>query len=361
MRVTSRLVSLHRSFITEGGVTLQRPVVAYEEYGDPSAPVVLIAHGGLSSHHAAGRYAKDDPAPGWWDGVIGPGRAFDTSRYRILSINALGGMYGTLSPRSIDPETNARYGPRFPPITLVDIAQLAHAFIEELEIDRLHVVAGPSMGSLVALQLAALHPELVGAVIAVATAGRMPPSGMAMHHLICNAILMDPQFRDGWYDDGQPLVGLRWAAQAMRIYYTHERTFRHVVCAEISDGPDAQAKRSEAVRRHLVGSPELDLRDRDPNCLLATLRAINTYDLGRDSTSFEEGVARIRCPTLLMNIDTDGEFPPELAYELASILNARRPGQAQTRAIWSDWGHLGCVREFVQLNEHIAPFLRGLE
>lgn len=359
MRVTSRQLFLPRPFVTEHGAVLRDPVVAYEEYGC-EGPVILIAHGGLSSHHAAGRYTDSDPAPGWWDGLIGPGLALDTNRYRILSANALGGMFGTTSPRTIDPDLRGRYGPRFPPITMVDIARFARAFVAQLGIHRLHLVAGPSMGSLVALQLAALYPELVGGVVAVATAGRMPPSGMAMHHLICNAISMDPEFQDGWYDEARPLPALRWVAQMMRIYYTHDRAFRRLAWEPIPDGPDAQRQRSEAVRQFLVGSPDLDTRDRDPNCLIATLRAINTYDLGRDSSTYEEGVARISCPTLLLNIDTDGEFQPEWAHEVASILNARRPGQARSQVLESDWGHLGCVRELAQLNEHIHTFLRGL-
>lgn len=359
MRVTSRQIVLSRPFITERGARLHQPEVAFEEYGRASGPVILIAHGGLSNHHAAGRYGDEDPAPGWWDGLIGPGLAFDTDRYRIVSANALGGMFGTTSPRTTDPATHERYGPRFPDITLVDIARFARAFLDELGIEMIHVVAGPSMGSLVALQMAALYPEDVGAVVAVATAGRMPPSGMAMHHLICNALSMDPQFRDGWYDESRPLPAMRWVAQMMRVYYTHDRAFHRIACAPVADGPDAQQQRSEAVRRFLVGNFELDARDRDPNCLIATLRAINSYDLGRHSANYEAGVARIRCPALLMNIDSDGEFPPEHADEVAAILNARRPGQASAHVLRSDWGHLGCVRELAQINEHIVSFLRG--
>lgn len=357
MLVSKKTLKLSQPFTTGSGVVLKAPEVTYEVYGKPNAPVIYIAHGGLSDQHAAGRYNESDPAPGWWDGLIGPGKAFDTDRYRVICANALGGMFGTTSACSINPDTGHRYGPLFPTLTLIDMVRFHKAFLDELGVERIEVMAGPSMGSLHSLQMAALYPDFVGAVVAVATAGRMPPSGMAMHHLMMNFIKMDPDFQGGWYDTSKPLLALKYIHQTMRIYYTHEKLLKQVCWDPIPEGPQSQDLRARAVNGYLSGTPDLDVKGRDPNCYLTLLTAINSYDLGRDAESYEAGVRRIRCPVLLMNIDTDCEFDISWAQEVADILNAVRPGQARVELLRSPWGHLGCVRETAQMSGHVKEFL----
>ena len=360
MLVEKQFKELDEPFVTEGGAVLRKPVVAYEEYGNPDGPVILLCHGGLSDQHAAGRYAESDPAPGWWDPLVGPGRVIDTDRFRILAANSLGSMAGTTSPRTVNPDTGCRYGPLFPKITLIDTARFHRAFLEAMAVDRLHLMAGPSMGSLQSLQMAALCPDFVGGVVSVATAGRMTPSGMAMHHFMSNAIKMDPQFQGGWYDVDRPLLALKYIHQVMRIYYTHEDIIKQATWDAVPEGPDSQDRRAQAVNQFLSATPDVDVLNRDPNCYVTLLDAINTYDLGRDCESFEAGVRRITCPVLLMNIDTDCEFQPRWAREVFDVLEAARPGQATLEVLRSPWGHLGCIKEFDQMAEHMGAFLKRL-
>lgn len=357
MLVEKKTLQLSQPYTTGNGCVLKQPQVVYEEYGLAEGPVIYIAHGGLSDAHAAGRYSDSDPLPGWWDALIGPGKPFDTDRYRVICANSLGNMGGSTSPASINPDTGCRYGPLFPQITLIDMVRFHKAFLEELGVERLEVMAGPSMGSLQSLQMAALYPDFVGAVVAVATAGRMPPSGLAMHHLMMNFIKMDPEFQGGWYDTAKPLLALKYIHQTMRIYYTHEKIIKRLAWDPVPEGPDAQDVRARAVNAYLASTPDLDVRGRDPNCYLALLSAINSYDLGRDAASFAEGVRRIRCPVLMMNIDTDCEFDVVWAEEVAAILNEANPGQARVELLRSPWGHLGCVREGEQMSAHIRGFL----
>lgn len=361
MIVEKQKLKLSQPFTTESGAVLNAPEVVYEEYGNPNGPVIYIAHGGLSDQHAAGRYSDSDPAPGWWDDLIGPGKVFDTERYRIICSNSLGGMAGTTSARSANPATGHRYGPLFPRITLIDMVRFHKAFLDELGVDSLHLMAGPSMGSLHSLQMAALYPGFVGGVISVATAGRMTPSGMAMHHFMMNAIKMDPDFQGGWYDPSRPLLALKYVHQVMKIYYTHEKIIKMLAWDTVPEGPNSQDTRSAAVNAFIAGTPDIDTRDRDPNCYITLLEAINSYDLGRDAESYEAGVRRIRCPVLLMNVDTDGEFDIAWAEEVAEILNAANAGQAEVVELKSPWGHLGCVREGAQMAEAIAHFLPRLD
>jgi homoserine O-acetyltransferase len=357
MIVKSQTLKLAESFITENGGVIQEAVVAYEAYGQEGLPTILITHGGLSSHHAAGRYAPQDPLPGFWDDIIGPGKAIDTQQYRVLSANSLGSMYGSASPLTTNPATGKPYGPEFPAITLIDMVRFQKAFLGQMGVSHLAMIAGPSMGSLQALQMAALYPDYVDSVISVATAGRMTPSGMCIHHFMINAIEMDPAFNNGWYEIGTPKLALHLIQQVARIYYTHERFVKERYWDSVPEGRDSQTKRSLNARDYLLNGVEEQIKGRDPNCYIRVLNAINSYDLGRDVADYNEGVQRIKCPVLLINISTDAEFPPYWAEELAEILNRKNPGQAQVKIIDSIWGHMGCVQEGPTIAKHIRDFL----
>jgi homoserine O-acetyltransferase len=358
MLVEKKKAKLATPFMTESGFVIAQPQVAYEEYGTATGPVILLCHGGLSSHHAAGKHSSKDTQDGWWDALVGSGKVFDTNRYRILSINALGSMFGSSSAAEIDPATGRRYGPTFPGITVRDQVHFIKAFLDHMAIEHLHLMAGPSMGSLHTLQMAALYPDVVGAAIVVATAGRMTASGMAMHHFMINAIKGDPDFADGWYDPTKQLFGVKMIWQVMRIYYTSEKIFRIKCFDPISHKENAQRMRNDATRRFLMLGQENAIAEYDPNALITLTDCVNTHDLGDHFATYEEGVRRIRCPILLMNIDNDQEFPPECAQELTGILNAARPGQATMHVIESAWGHLACVLESEQLSHHIGAWMK---
>lgn len=360
MFVEKKILHLQQPFVTESGVALKRPAVAYEDYGPEDAPVILVAHGAFSDQHAAGRYDDGDDTLGWWHGLIGPGKALDTERYRVICLNSLGSMYGSTGPASMDPDTGCRYGPHFPAITLVDTVRFQRAALDALGVDELHLVAGPAMGALQGLQMAALYPELVGGVIAVAAAGRLPPGGIAMHQFMINLLRMDPAFQGGWYDASRPLLAMKTLHQFMRLAYAHEDLLKTGIWDAVHDGPHAQEERTRLIARYLDATLDYDVPVRDPNCYITLMQALNSYDLGRDTDSYEAGVLRIQCPVLLMNIDTDSEFKLHWAEELADILNTRTPGQAKVGVIDSPWGHWGALKEFEQMEDSFRRFMQTL-
>lgn len=357
MLVEKKLLLLPQTFVTEGGTSLVSAPVAYEEYGNPAGPVILICHGGLSSHHCAGRYSEKDPAPGWWDGVVGPDQPFDTQRFRIISMNALGGMYGTCSPMTIDPKTGCRYGPLFPSITMRDQVRFIAAFLDALGISKLWCMAGPSMGALQTLNFAAMYPERIERAVAVATAARMTASGMAMHHLMMNAFRADPGFQAGWYTPGVPLGAAKIIAQIIKLYYLSEKLYKTLCADTVPHGPGAQLQRSRNTNAFINAGLDTSVANYDANAFITTLTAINTHDLADGHATVEEGICRIQCPVLLVNIDSDHEFPPYAAEEVADILNAAHPGQATLRVMTSMWGHIGCIREMEQLGTCLREWL----
>lgn len=362
MLVHKQTLNLANNFVTEGGYVLKKPVVAYEDYGVKSGPVIFFAHGGLSNQHAAGKYSEDDNVPGYWDEIIGDGKVIDTRRFRVLSTNALGSMFGTTGPLTINPDTGEKYGPDFPPITMVDMVKFQKAFLDELGITELYMMCGVSMGSMHTLQMGALYPEFVKGLFPVATAGRMTAEGMCMHHLIIHLLRSDPEFNGGRYQDGTAKLNLGLVHAVMRIYYTNERIIRKLCWEPVADNAaDAQQKRAELCRQYIVGGNDSWDGSRDPNSYISVVDAINTFDLGQGATNYEDGVRRIKCPIYLVNITTDSEFPPHCAAELADILNAVRPGQAEVAIVDSNWGHLGCIHETKQIAYHLQKFINRLD
>src|SRR5688572_12475431 len=190
--------------------------VAYETYGT-RAPgrdnVILVCHALSGDAHAAG-IAKTPPNEstrdgfgaqdrdqgvtkglGWWDGMIGPGKAFDTDRYFVVSTNLLGGCRGTTGPSSENPATGQPYGPDFPVITVADMVRTQRAFLDELGIRRLAAVAGGSLGGMQAFEWSILYPDQVDAVVAIASTHALRAQGVAWNAIARNAIMADPDWQ----------------------------------------------------------------------------------------------------------------------------------------------------------------------
>jgi len=359
MIVKKNIVVLSKPFRTESGFVIKKPEVCFEEYSN-KGPVVIITHGGLSSQHAAGRYTDNQmEEPGFWDGLIGEGKAIDTNKYRVISVNSLGSMYGSTSPISIDPDTGKPYGPNFPFITMVDMVNFYKAFLDEIGIKEVFLIAGPSMGSMHALLMGALYLDFIKNIISIATAGRITPGAMAIHEFIISTIKKDPDFDNGnyIYKGKKPTLVLRIIHEMARIYYTHEETLKKIW--EMPETEDVQKKRAEAIRNYLTFMIDKQVEDKDPNCYISLLNAINTYNLGTNlfKGSYEEGVKRIKANVLVMNIETDSEFPPYWGKEVVDILNSKRKGQATFFSVPSIWGHIGCLKETEFLGNKIKEFL----
>lgn len=356
--VEKKILNLKQNFVTENGFALQSPQVAYEEYGNPDGPVIFITHGGLQDFHAAGKYSGTDPNPGPWDHIIGEHKAIDTLTYRVISANSLGSMFGTTSPLTLNPQTKKPYGADFPKITLIDMAKFYKLFLEEMGIKKLFLIAGPSMGSLQALQMASLFPDFVGGVISVATAGRLPAGGYAIHNIIINAIVSDPEFKNGRYEKGQVKNALRIIHQFGRVYYTHSELLKKSFWDGVPESNESYQIKEANIQNYLTAGLEEQVQENDPNCYVTLLKAINTYSLARGAESYEAGIQKIKCPVLLISLKTDAEFPPEYAHEVSDILNKKRPGQAKVIELDSMWGHIGCLKESAKIALHASDFIK---
>src|SRR5690348_7024403 len=225
--------------------------VAYETYGSLSPRrdnVILVCHALSGDAHAAG-IAKRPPEEstrdgfgaedrdgasrkglGWWDGMIGPGKAFDTDTFFVVSTNLLGGCRGTTGPSSADPATGRPYGPDFPVITIADMVRTERAFLDALGIERLAAVAGGSLGGMQAFEWAILFPDQVDAVVAIASTHALHPQGVARNASARNSILGDPAWQGGrYYGTGRaPEAGMGVARMVGHITYLSAQALRQV-------------------------------------------------------------------------------------------------------------------------------------
>ena len=211
--------------VLESGEKLGPITVAYETYGQlnkQKSNAILILHALTGDAHAAG-FRKGDEKPGWWDDMIGPGKAFDTDRYFVICSNVLGGCRGTTGPASINPKSGKRYGADFPVIGISDMVKVQKGLIDHLKVNQLLSVAGGSMGGMQALEWVASYPDRLKSAIIVATAPKHSPQQIAFNEVGRQAIMADPHWEDGnYYDRHLPAKGLSVARMIGHITFMSE-------------------------------------------------------------------------------------------------------------------------------------------
>jgi len=338
----------------ELGGRLEAVTVAYRTWGRLNAAgdnAVLVLHALTGDSLAAG-------PGGWWEPLIGPGRALDTDHAFVICANILGGCQGTTGPASDDPLTGRPYGMRFPLITISDIVNTQRALVERLGVRKL-VAIGGSIGGFQALEWATRHPELVSAVAPVAATGALDAQGVAMNEIGRRAIMADPDWRGGSYaaEGVFPSRGLAIARMVGMVTYHSKESM------------DLRFGRNPATRPVLYPSfgPTFDVEGYlhyhgdaltkrfDANSYLYLTRAMDLYDVGRDGGEVA-WLSRIDAPVLLVGIRSDWLFPPTAIRALGDRL--RRLGKdVEYHELDSPHGHDAFLKEWEPLTEVIGPFV----
>ena len=354
---------LLKHYETVGGQTLQNVRIGYESYGTLNPEknnAILITHYFSGSSHAAGKYKPTDPAPGYWDSIIGPGKPFDTTQYFIISSDTLVNINPkdpniiTTGPLSINPKTKKPYGPSFPVVTFRDFVRVQKALLDSLGVSRLVAVAGPSGGSLQALQWGAEFPDFVDRVIAVISPGlSMPPHTILVLNTWASPILKDPQWKKGLYKKGQePIVGLSEALKSVTTWATDfawaEENFGRNA-ADPKKSPADSLQNSFLIESKLKQSSEAKTEYTDANSFLYLVRANQLFNL-------EDEVSKMKSPVLFISVKTDLLFPPDLALKAAKTLNSAG-GRASVKVIDGPGGHLYGLSGIADASSEIRQFL----
>lgn len=343
--------------VLDGGTRLAPVTVAYETYGrlnDRRDNAVLVCHALTGSAHLS-RHHPGDPHRGWWEEMVGAGRALDTHEFFVLCSNVLGGCYGTTGPTSLDPGTGGPYGRRFPTVTIRDMVRAQRQLVDHLGIRRFHAVIGGSMGGMQALEWAIMYPELVASIIPISACGRLSAQGIAFNHVQRLAITQDPGWRGGdYYDKEGPQAGLALARMIGTITYKSDQCWNQRFARErCRDG-------SFAIEDYLARHGQRLIARFDANTYLYLSKAMDLHDVGSGRGDYATAVQSIRCPVLSVGVSSDFLFPVYQQRELVRLLH-RASHPAYYAEIQSTLGHDGFLVETAQLAPLIRSFLSGSE
>ena len=380
----TQLVDLPAPLPLDCGRSLEYVRIAYETYGQLSSNkdnVVLVCHALSGDAHAAG-WSDDPTAPsavdgfgaddrgirprgglGWWDGMIGPGKAFDTDRYYVICTNLIGSCRGSTGPSSINPATGVPYGLDFPVITVGDMVRAEKRALEAFGIHSLLAIGGGSLGGMQALEWAVAYPDAVRGCISIASTARLGSQGVAWNAIARNAIMADPSWQGGYYygTGREPIAGIGVARMVGHVTYLSAESMREKFARRLQDRDAYSFTLTEpdfAVESYLRHQANSFAGRFDANSYLYISRALTYFDLARDhgGGSLERALAGVRAQYLLLSFSSDWLYPPRDAYELEAALVANRKAVAH-HEIQASYGHDSFLLEERRQAPMIAAFL----
>ena len=310
------------------GGSLPEVTLAYESWGELSAAAdnaILIFTGLSPSAHAAS--SAQDPSPGWWEYMIGAGKAIDTNRFFVVCANSLGGCYGSTGPGSVNPETGESYGADFPDVTVEDIASSGYYLMRQLGVEKLHAAVGSSMGGMSAIAYAMQYPGDINYLISISAATQALPLTIALRSLQREIIRSDPAWNEGRYaDDARPLVGMSLARKLGLVSYRaadewNSKFDRSRMPAEKLTGK--RFEREFEIENYLEYNAQKFINSFDPNSYLYLSRAMDWFDIAEHGESISDGMSKLELSrALVVGVTTDILFPSRQQKEIADVMQA---------------------------------------
>ncbi|HWR84780.1 MAG TPA: homoserine O-acetyltransferase [Rhodoglobus sp.] len=349
----------------ERGAQLPSVTVAYETIGrlnDARDNAVLVVHALTGDSHVVGSPGPGHPTVGWWNGVVGPGKAIDTDRWFVVTPNMLGGCQGTTGAASLAPD-GREWGPRFPFVTIRDQVAVQAALADELGVERWAAVIGGSMGGMQALEWAASYPDRLERVAVLAAPAFSNADAIALNSLQAEAVRMDPAFADGWYydaEDGEgPHRGLALARRmALHSYRSptelndrFERSWQSGISPLGGGG-------RYAVESYLDYHGNKFTRRFDANAYLTLVNAMSSHDVGRGRGGTAQALSRIPAKALVVAIDSDRLYPVAEQRLLAAHLPGNLDGD-EPHVIASPFGHDGFLIEEAAVGAQLRRLLES--
>jgi len=311
------------------GRTLHDYQLVYETYGELNATrsnAVLICHALSGHHHAAGFHDMDERKPGWWDSCIGPGKAIDTNRFYVVSLNNLGGCNGPTGPSSINPQTGNPYGADFPVVTVEDWVNSQARLADVLGIEQWAAVVGGSLGGMQALQWTMSYPERVRHCVAIASAPKLSAQNIAFNEVARQAILSDPEFHGGHFLERNviPKRGLMLARMVGHITYLSDDAMGTKFGRGLKSDYDFNSVEFQVESYLRYQGEEFSSRF-DANTYLLMTKALDYFD---PAAAFDDDLAQAlstaKADFCVISFTTDWRFSPERSREIVDALMAAR-------------------------------------
>lgn len=346
-------------FKLENGETLGPITLAYETYGKLDAKksnAILILHALSGDAHAAG-YHDGDKNPGWWDDMVGPGKAFDTNKYFVICSNVLGGCKGSTGPSSLNPSTGKPFGAAFPIVSLGDMVNAQVNLIDYLGIETLLAVAGGSMGGMQVLEWMFSHPDRIRSAIPISTAMKHSPQQIAFNEVGRQAIMADPEWNEGnYYDKQPPSKGLAVARMVGHITYMSDKSMAQKFGRRLKD--DSQRFKFTAdfeVEGYLHHRGKSFVGRFDANSYLYLTKAMDYFDASKGRKP-REVLQGSDIKVLVIAFKSDWLYP---AYQTKDIVRACKLAGLDTTycEIASDYGHDAFLLEIEEETQLIKYFL----
>lgn len=337
--------------------------VAYETYGklnSDKSNAILVFHALTGDANAAG-FHKDSKKPGWWNDMIGPGKAFDTDKYFLICSNVLGGCKGTTGPASIDPRTGKPYGLSFPMVTIDDMVVVQKKLIDHLGIKKLFAVSGGSMGGLSALKWSVLYPDNVCSVVLIATNYRHTAQQIALHEVCRQAIMSDPDWQAGdYYGKSVPARGMALSRMIGHITYMSEKSmdekFGRKLIGKEKIGYDFS--HDFEVENYLKYRGDSFVQRFDANSYLYLTKSLDYFDLSEEG-NLVTVLKNVRASFLIISFTSDWLYPSYQSKELVRALKANDVDVSDIE-INSHYGHDAFLVEVEGQSKLITHFLQRI-
>ena len=356
-----------RPFALDGGKVLSSVSIAYESWGTLNADAtnaILICHAWTGDSHVSGAAEEGNPTPGWWEGVVGPGKAIDTNKWFVVCSNVIGGCQGSTGPATAHPEDGQLYGSRFPVITIRDMVRAQVRLTDMLGIRAWHSVVGGSMGGMQVLEWAVTFPDRVKTIIPIATCAQATAQQIAWGAIGRRAIRLDPKWRNGEYYDAAsgegPWEGLAIARMLSQVTFRSDNVFNERFGRALVD-MDADYNglglwdRFE-VEGYLDHHGDRLIRRFDTNSYLIIGKAMDLHDIARGRGTLDTAMSRIKAPTLVLGISSDILYPTYQQKQINSMLTEKGVDSTYVE-IDSPHGHDAFLINFDQVGAPIKTFL----
>ncbi|MDD5156721.1 homoserine O-acetyltransferase [Sulfurimonas sp.] len=350
----------------ESGRILEPYDITYETYGtlnEDKSNVVVICHALTGSHHAAGTYENENKI-GWWDSFIGSGKAVDTDKYFVICTNVIGSCFGSTGPMSPKHPSHEPYRYKFPVVTIKDMVKAQRILFSELDIHKVHAIIGGSMGGMQALMFGIHYPDFASKIISMATTHATQAWAIAFNKVAQEAILKDPDFKQGYYDPQvikeSGLAGMAVGRMAGHISFLSQESMREKFGREyrLTDGLYELFGRFQ-VESYLEYNGYNFTKWFDPLSYLYITKAINIYDLSRGFDSLGEALKKIKSELHLLSFSNDQLFKNFEMKEISDALSEVGNTNHFYKDIQSDYGHDAFLVEVDKFKDYVSEALKN--